>query len=145
MIIRRTPMNRVFDRWFEEMTRDLAGVEEQTAANFSLALDVAENDNQYTVTTALPGVKADDIDIRLHDSVLTITAEINNRHQEENGNTLIQELRYGKFSRSLRFPTDVNSEAVEADYNDGILTLTVPKAEAAQPRTIRVKHNGSQN
>jgi HSP20 family protein len=110
-------------------------------ATGALALDVSEADNVYTVTTALPGVKADDIQIHLKDGVLTISAEIPQRVNErkDGERVLLRERVWGKFSRSVRLPDTVNGDAVEAVYEDGVLTLTLPKAEAALPRTIAVK------
>lgn len=133
MLIRRTP--NVFDRFFDDMNRSIA----ETNSQIALALDVHETEDNYVVSADVPGVSAEDIDIHLDDNVLTISAETNYEHQEEKGNALLQERRYGKFSRSLRFPVQVNGEAVEADYDNGVLTVTVPKAEEVKPRRIAVK------
>jgi HSP20 family protein len=134
-VIRRNyrPVTR-FDRIFDEFWRN-----EFQNGEFALALDVDESDSAYTVTAALPGVNAEDINIRLNDDVLTISAEVNERKNGENGRRVIQERRYGKFSRSLRLPVPVNADAIEANYENGVLTLHVPKAEEAQPRQIPVK------
>ena len=133
MLIRRTPSN-VFGNIINEWNRAI----EDNASGHALALDVHENDDAYTVVADLPGVNADDITIQLQDDVLTISAETHQEKSENNGNVLIQERRYGKTSRSLRFPVHVNSTAVEADYSDGVLTVTVPKAEDVKPRRIPV-------
>ena len=134
MLMRRTP--NTLDRIFEDWTRSINAVTQ----NNTLALDVHENDEAYIINTDIPGFNPDEIDIRLHDDVLTISAENNIENEEtaDNGNLLVQERRYGKFSRSLRFPAHVNSELVDADYNNGVLTITVPKAEDVKPRRIAV-------
>jgi HSP20 family protein len=135
MLIRRTPSN-VFGNIINEWNRAI----EDNANGHALALDVHENDDTYTVVADLPGVNADDISVHLQDDVLTISAETHQEHSESNGNgnVLLQERRYGKTSRSLRFPVHVNSTNVEADYNNGVLTVTIPKAEEVKPRRISI-------
>lgn len=132
MLIRRSP--NMIDRVLEDWDRAFNTVER----NSSLALDVHENDNGYVITADIPGVKEDDITIQLHDDVLTIGVEMRYEKREEKGAVLLQERRYGKFQRSLRFPVNVNGEAIEADYNNGVLTVTVPKAEEVKPRRITI-------
>jgi HSP20 family protein len=137
-------MQNLMDRMFDENWRAVRPT--NALQGTPLALDVHENTTSYTVTTALPGVNADNIQINLNDDVLTISAEVNEQQFEGEGTrTLMQERTYGKFSRRIRLPHPVNSEAVEAQYVDGVLTLTLPKAENALPRNIPVKHLNSNN
>ncbi|MDQ7035324.1 MAG: Hsp20/alpha crystallin family protein [Anaerolineae bacterium] len=133
MLIRRTP-TKVFGNIIDEWNRAV----EDKANGLALALDVHENDDAYTVVADIPGVSADDISIQLHEDVLTISAETNQEKSESNGNVLIQERHYGKISRSLRFPIHVNRTNVEADYNNGVLTISVPKAEDVKPHRIAI-------
>lgn len=136
MLTRRRPT--VFERFFEDMNHSVS----ETEADIMLALDVHETDDSYLVVANIPGVPVDDIDIRLHDNVLSISAESSFENDEEKqGRVLLQERRYGKFNRSLRFPVQVNNEAVEADYSDGVLTVTIPKTEEVKPRRIEVKNS----
>lgn len=145
MLTRRlpdTPIGNMLERMLDYANRDLwRPLDDVIAGDFALALDVTENDTVFTVTTSLPGINADDIHINLHDGILTIAAEMKQETSENNGKVLLQERRYGKFSRSIRFPVMVNGDAIEADYNNGVLTVTVPKAAEAQPRRITVKKN----
>lgn len=149
MLIRRTPVNspfgRIMDRMIEHASRDLYPFVEMENGEFGLALDVEENDTSYIVKTNLPGVKSEDIEINLNENVLTLTADMKEEQRTENKRMLIQERRYGKFSRSVRFPVLVNSDGVEADYHDGVLTVSVPKAPEASARRIHVRTNGSKN
>src|SRR5215510_12392677 len=124
MLIRRNP--NTIDRLLEDWTRGMSNGNHQNG--FALALDVHESDDAYTISAEVPGVNSENIDIRLHDDVLTISAETNYEHKEERGNALMQERRYGKFSRSLRFPVHVQNDAVEANFDKGVLTVSVPKA-----------------
>lgn len=143
-------MQTFMDRLFDETTRRQGTrlVENNEGAVGALPLDIVENEKTYTVTTSLPGVKADDIKVNLHDDMLTIEAEIPARTAEKtetaNGHkVLMQERAWGKFSRRVRLPQTVNNEAVEASYENGVLTLSLPKAEHALPRAIPVKNASS--
>jgi HSP20 family protein len=136
-------MQNAMDRLFDETWRTWQPIYGETGAN-ALALDVHENDNAYIVTTALPGVQAENVNVKLHNDMLTIEGEIP-QHEVENANALMQERVYGRFSRTLRLPQPVNRDAVEANFDNGILTLTLPKAEEAQPRQIEVKTNGKKS
>lgn len=141
MLVRRAPVSRLLDRFMEDVTGDLSNYESRVNNEFSLALDVTENDDNYIVEASVPGVKADDIDISLHDDVLTISAETNYENNVENARAVIRERRYGKFSRSIRFPLAVDADSIDAEYVNGVLRLTVPKAPETKPRRIAVKTN----
>jgi HSP20 family protein len=105
----------------------------------SLALDVSENDEGYVVKASVPGINPEDVDITFDDDVLTIKGEIVNESEQEEENFHIRERWYGSFGRSLRFPTNVDADSIEASYENGILTLNVPKVEEEQPKRIEVK------
>ena len=107
--------------------------------NLTIALDVAETEDDYKVMAAIPGVNADEIDITIEDDVLNVRGEIVATEEVEGERYHLRERRYGSYSRSVRFPTAVKSNEIEASYINGILTLIVPKAEAVKPRRIEVK------
>lgn len=110
-----------------------------------MPLDVAETKDAFIVEAALPGVRPEDLDITLQDNVLTISGESRQQQtSEEKPNYHRVERRYGRFSRSISLPTQVQSENVQASLTNGILRLEVPKAEAVKPRKISVS-NGSNN
>ena len=104
-----------------------------------MPLDIAETKDAFVVEATLPGVKPEDLDITLQDNVLTITGEV---RQEQNAGEKAHyhrvERRYGRVSRSISLPTQVQSDAVKAALNHGVLRLDIPKAEAAKPRKITV-------
>ena len=135
-VVRWTPMNPVnlfneFDRLFERpLTR--------STNDWSIALDVAENDDAYLVKATVPGINPDDMEITLEDDVLTLKGEILRDEEVEDVKYHVRERRYGSFSRSIRFPATVNGDAVEATYNNGILSLNIPKAEAVKPKRITI-------
>ena len=104
-----------------------------------LAVDVFENDTSYVVKASVPGINVEDVEITFEDDVLTIKGEIQNDYEEEEGTFHIRERWFGTFGRRLHFPTDVDADTIEASYENGILTLIVPKVEEAQPKRIEVK------
>jgi len=109
------------------------------ARSWSLALDAAENEDNYIVKASIPGVNPDDLDITLEENVLTIKGETKVDETVKEADFHLRERRYGTFSRSVRFPVAVNAEAVEAAYEHGVLTLTVPKAEVVKPKRIAIR------
>lgn len=132
-------MQSMMDRMFNDTWRNMGWNESEMGA-FNLPLDVHETDNEYTVKTDLPGVSADNIHVKFQDGMLLIEAELPEQTvQKEGERSLLKERRYGKFSRSVRLPQQVNVNNVEASFQDGVLTLTLPKAEEVQPRLIPVK------
>ena len=103
------------------------------------AVDVAETDTAYQVKAELPGIRKEDLDVTVDDGVLTIKAERNdNQEQTENGQLIRQERSYGKFVRSLRLGANVDEETITAEYRDGMLRITLPKAKEVQPRKVEV-------
>ena len=121
-----------FERLFE---REAA--QPRVRHNLTIALDVTEDEDVYTVVASVPGINPDDIEITMEDDVLTIEGQIASNDEEEVKYHL-RERRYGSFKRSIRFPLTVNADAIDADYDRGLLTLTVPKAEIVKPRRIEV-------
>jgi HSP20 family protein len=142
-------MQNMMDRFFEDWRPFFD--EGRTLSMNNLAIDLDEEDNQYIVTTELPGVRADDINVRQEGDFLVIEAETRDESEQQgNGNrrTLVKERRYGRYSRRLRLPQTVDFDKAEATYQDGILTLRLPKSEETQPRTIPVRtatSNGNQS
>jgi HSP20 family protein len=141
----RSPMRRMglwgddLDRVMEGFFRPLGWPEEAASVDLVPAMDVIEREDAFIVKTEMPGVKKDDIKITTEDGVLTISAETRSETEEKKeGRVIRQERRYGKYVRSLRLGTGVDSRNVKASYKDGILELTLPKAEEAKPKKISV-------
>lgn len=111
------------------------------AAN--LALDMYETDNEIVVKLAAPGVKADDINVSITGNVLTVRGESKSEENVEEKDYILRERRFGKFSRSVTLPTSVDANNAKAEFEDGVLTLTVPKAEDVKPKSIQVKSKES--
>ncbi|MBZ0292524.1 MAG: Hsp20/alpha crystallin family protein [Anaerolineae bacterium] len=132
-------MQNAMDRLFDETWREFGQSGDNGNSNW-LALDVHEDGDHFVVHTDLPGVKPENIQVQVHDGLLTIEAEIPEHViEDDKTRSLVRERRYGRFSRSVQLPQSVDNEHVEAEYADGVLTLTLPKAEDAKPRSIPVK------
>jgi HSP20 family protein len=109
------------------------------AGTAGVAIDVLENNDNFVVKASLPGVRTEDLDITYNNNVLTIKGEVKAEKVIEEARYHLQERRYGTFARSLTLPANVNAEAIKANFENGILTLILPKAEEAKPKHIAVK------
>ena len=105
------------------------------------ALDAHEDKENFTVQVELPGFKREDLRVSLQDGVLTISGERKEEKVSKETEVHRQERYYGKFARALTLPTAVAADKVKAAYKDGVLTVTLPKAEEAKPKQIDVGVN----
>ena len=130
-----------FDGFFDDFVRPRRGQGAVATGGGALVppMDVTETEHEYLVKAELPGVNKDDLDISIHDGVLTINAESRyEKKAEEEGRVLRQERRYGKYVRTMRLGKDIDASKVEAEYKDGVLSLTLPKVEQVKPKKIEV-------
>lgn len=132
-------MRQVMDRLIENTLTD----DRSVTSEWGLPLDVVEDENDYTVKASLPGVKADDLDISYNKGLLTIKGEIKDESESTRGQYHLRERRFGTFSRSISLPTSVKPEDIQADFQNGILTLKMPKAEEVKPKRIPIGSGGS--
>jgi HSP20 family protein len=112
-----------------------------TQAVWAPALDVQEDKDNYIFRAELPGLKREDIEVSLQDGTLVISGERKVETVSEGTEVHRQERYYGKFQRALTLPEPVAADKVKADYKDGVLTVTLPKTEAAKPKKIDVSVN----
>jgi HSP20 family protein len=138
MIVMRNTMDRLFDRFFDN---EISGWEQTSTLN--LALDVVEKPEEFVVKASLPGVKPEDVDVTFNDNVLTIKGEISSEEEKEDSRYHLRERRYGSFARSLSLPRGINSDAIEAKFSEGVLTLRLPKSEEVKPRRIAIQSASS--
>ena len=127
----RDEMNRLFD--FSWPSRD-SGL----FSGWSPALDVFDDKDNFVVKVELPGMKKEDINLSLHDGVLTISGERKFERENKEGETFRSERYFGKFQRSVTLPAAVDSNKVTASYKDGVLSIDLAKAEEAKPKQIAV-------
>ena len=135
MVSLREAMDRLFEDSFVRPRGRLAVAEGMG----TLALDVFESDDNVTVRASIPGVKPEDIEISVTGETLTIKGETLEEKEEKTGNYHLRERRSGALQRSITLPTLVNADKAQAEFEHGVLTLTLPKVEAVKPKSIKIK------
>jgi HSP20 family protein len=125
-------VNRLFGNALEHTP------EESNLTSWAPAVDIYETEQELVVKADLPEVDAKDLDIRVENNILTIRGERKFEKKVNEENYLRVERAYGTFSRSFSLANTVNSEAIRAEYQNGVLTLTIPKREEAKPKQIKV-------
>jgi len=131
-----TTLQDQVNRLFNESFRTHG--EESALTTWAPAVDIYETPNELVVKADLPDVSEKDIDIRVENNLLTIRGERKVEKSVSEENFLRVERTYGAFSRSFSLPNTVNSEAIGADYKNGVLTVTLPKREESKPRQVKV-------
>jgi len=131
-----TTLQDQVNRLFSESFRTHG--EESALTTWAPAVDIYETPNELVVKADLPDVSEKDIDIRVENNLLTIRGERKVEKSVSEENFLRVERTYGAFSRSFSLPNTVNSEAIGADYKNGVLTVTLPKREESKPRQVKV-------
>ncbi len=129
-------MNRMFSDFFG--SREGSG-DELTFSSWNPVVDVVEEDDKFVIEAELPGMKKDEIQISLAHDMLTIRGEKKVEKEEKKKNYHRSERSYGSFSRTFNFPGNVKADKVDAEFNNGVLTVTIPKSEDAKPKQIEVK------
>ena len=104
----------------------------------TLPLDVSENDNEFIIKASLPGVRPEDVQITVHGDMATIRGEMKAEEERTDEQRHLRERRYGVFQRTVRLSSPVRSDQARADFENGVLTLTLPKSEEAKPKQIKV-------
>jgi len=110
-----------------------------STAGMSMAVDVLETTGGFVIQMSIPGVKQDDVSISLLGNTLTIRGERKDQKLEDEGRWLIRERQSGAFQRSVTLPGPVNGEGAQADFDNGVLTVTLPKIERDKARQIQVR------
>jgi HSP20 family protein len=131
----RDEMNRLFDFPLP----GYGGGEDRLPAAWSPPLDVFQDKDHVFVKCELPGLKKEDIHISLHENTLTLTGERKQEQKVAEGESYRSERRFGRFQRSVSVPVPVSADRVTAQYKEGILTVSLAKAEEAKPKQIEVQ------
>ncbi len=132
MMTLREAMDRLFDDAF---TRPIS----MTGSLSAPAIDMYQTDEELVVKAAVPGVKADEVQINVTGDVLSIKGETKSADETREKAWHIREQRWGSFERRIMLPTEVVADKAKAEFENGILTITLPKAEEVRPKTITVK------
>jgi HSP20 family protein len=130
----RREMDRLFDRFFEGESLDLPAFGE-----WMPKVDVSEGKDHVTVKAEVPGIDAKDLDVSVHDEVLTIRGEKKDEKEEKGEHSYRKERSYGSFARSIRLPAPVDATKADATFKDGVVTIKLAKAARAKGTTIAVK------
>ncbi|MFH0989102.1 MAG: Hsp20/alpha crystallin family protein [bacterium] len=133
-------MQREINKMFENFFRGGAQADESTSLSlWTPAVDIAESDNEFIVKVELSGVKKEDVKLTLESNILTIRGEKKQESEEKDKHYHRVERSYGSFQRSFNLPTEVHADKIDAVYNNGILSISIPKAEETKPKQIEVK------
>ena len=136
MLLQNDPF-RDIDAWFDRMTGRAS-----SNGSWPMPMDAYKRGDDLWVDIDLPGVTADSVDIDVERNVLTVTAQ-RSWERKEGDQVYLAERHRGTFRRQVHLGDGLDAERIEARYNDGVLTLRIPVAEAAQPRKIQVQTGGS--
>ncbi len=129
----REEIDRLFEAPLSELSRS-----SQLLSGWTPALDIHEDKDNVYVRAELPGMKKEDIEVSLHDGMLSISGERKSEQTHKDAEVYRAERFFGRFQRSVSLPTTVDANKVSAHYQDGILTITLAKAEEAKPKHIDV-------
>ena len=133
----RQAMDRLFEDSFVR-PRGWAFGSLGTAEGYGFPIDVTNGPDALEIEASLPGFKPEEVDITVENGALSIQAETRSEKRERQGETLMQEIRRGSVSRTIGLPTGVEPDKATASFENGVLTLRIPKAEAVKPRQIRI-------
>jgi HSP20 family protein len=133
MMTLREAMDRLFDDAF---TRPLSL---GTVSSALPAIDLYQTADDVVLKAVLPGLKSEDVQVSISGDVLTLRGELKQQEAREDATWHIREQRFGSFERSIMLPTEVQADKAKADFEDGVLTIILPKAETVKPRTINIK------
>jgi HSP20 family protein len=136
MMTLRDAMDRLFDDAF---TRPFSIGREGGSNWSSPAIDMYQTGDEVVLKAALPGIKPDEVQINVTGDVLTIRGETKHEEEKNDKSWQIREHRWGAFERSVRLPTGVIADKAKAEFDNGILTISLPKSEEVKPKTISVR------
>jgi HSP20 family protein len=128
-------LRRTVDRLFDNVSPDH---DWSQPTLWGLAVDVVENKDDFIVKASIPGINPDDLEVSYADDTLTIKGEIKSDNEVKDNQYHLRERRYGSFSRSISLPTKIKGDAIDASYQNGVLSLRLPKAEEVKPKRIAI-------
>ena len=129
-------LRRTVDRLFDNVTPEHEWAQ---PAMWGLAVDMVENKDDFIVKASVPGINPDDLDISYSDDTLTIKGEIKEENQVKEDQYHLRERRFGSFIRSITLPNKIKGDAIQASYQNGVVTLRLPKVEEVKPKRIAIK------
>ncbi len=133
----RDAMNRLMEESF--VLPSMIGEVRGSGRSWGLAVDMYETNDNLVVKASVPGIKPEQLDVTVQGETLTIKGETQDEQEREQGRYHVRERRHGAFSRTLTLPFPIQSDKVQATFENGVLTLSLPKAEEIKPRNIKVQ------
>lgn len=127
-------MHREIDRMFDGMMQRFTSLTDTGESMLKPSVDIREGKKDYRITVEVPGVDEKDVKLELADGALTISGEKNHEKEEKDENYHCIERSYGSFRRVLTLPSDIEHEAIEAKFKNGVLTITVPRKQVAKSK-----------
>ena len=127
--------NNLFDYFFGGNFFDTDNYE---PVDWSPRMEVEESENEFTLNIEVPGLTKKDIDISVKENIITISGEKKSAERKKESAYYLNEIRYGKFSRSFKLPGNVDVDKIKGTWNEGVLTVEIPKTELAKPRKIEI-------
>lgn len=132
------PVPSFFSVFERPLFRDVFAGEENVIT-YAPRVDVVENKESFTVRAELPGMKKDEVQLKLENNVLTLSGEKRYDEKRDEDNFHLRETRYGKFERSFRLTDNIDRNSINADYKDGVLIISLPKTKESQSKEIAIK------
>ena len=134
-LVRKHQGNEIFPNTFNDF---FDALQDNWNQNYSPRMNLLETEDNYELQVESPGMKKEDVNILFEDNILTISGEKKTDSKEENSRYHINEICYGKFSRSFELPAHIDSDKIDAKWNEGVLNVTIPKSEKAKPKKINI-------
>ena len=140
----RRPMRNLFnfhnqmDQVFSDLFASHEGETDTESTSWMPTVDISETENGFEIRAELPGVSEEDVNVSVTDNRLTIKGEKRQEAETDEKNYRRVERRYGSFQRRFTLPKHIETDAIKAEFKDGVLTLEIPKAEAAKPTEVPI-------
>lgn len=132
-------LQREIDRLFDNFFQPSSGESSESTATWAPRTDLVETEDAYRIHVDIPGMTKDDLTINYQDDQLVISGERRDESREEKDRYVRVERSFGHFYRAFTLPKTVNADAISANYENGVLTISVPKAEEVKPRQIEIQ------
>jgi HSP20 family protein len=139
LLMKPEPFSQEFTRLFNT----LFDAGEAPAQRWLPAMDLVEADDHFVLKADLPGLAEEDVSIEIQDNTLTVSGERKAEHEEHERGWYRVERQFGRFSRSLSLPEGIDADAVTASFDNGVLSVSIPKPEERKPRRVQIKANGT--
>ena len=136
-------MNRLFSSFFDTPTKTKGGNGNGAARRWIPSMDLVETQDHFVLKADLPGMTENDVNVELENNVLTISGERKTEHEEQQEGYYRLERATGAFSRALSLPEGIDADAVAADFDNGVLTVRIPKPAQAKPRKVKIGVGGA--